>query len=130
MNENFIKEVANALVAKAEKSVLVSIINNILDNEDGYNNPIASYVVRKCLGKPQLTIVDVDLEKVKKYAEEHYTNNFYTLVEGSVELVGVNPVRRTVQVRYQYTENEAKEKKVRTSSSDIDTEYADVLKDE
>lgn len=122
------KEVADALVAKAEKSVLISIIKNILENEESYDNYLEKYVVSKCIGKPQINIVDVDLEKVKKYSEEHFTNKYYTLVEGSVELLKVNPVKRTVKIAYKYTENDDDEKKVHQSTTEIDTQYYDILK--
>lgn len=122
------KEVADALVAKAEKSILISIIKNILENEESYDNYLERYVVSKCIGKQQITIDDVDLEKINKYAEEHFTNKYYTLVEDSVELLKVNPVKRTVKIAYKYTENDDDEKKVRHSTTEIDTQYYDILK--
>lgn len=124
------KEVADALVAKAEKSVLISIIKNILDNEESYDDYLEKYVVSKCIGKPQITIVDVDLEKINKYAEEYLTNKYTTLVEGSIELLKVNPVKRTVKISYKYTDNNDSNKKVCTTTYDIDTQYYDVLKNE
>ena len=124
------KEVANALVVNAEKSVLISIIKNILDNEENYDDYLEKYVISKCIGKPQITIVDVDLEKVNKYAEEYLTNDYSTLVEGSVKLFKVNPVKCTVTISYKYTDNNDSDKKVHTTTYNIDTQYYDVLKDE
>lgn len=122
------KDVAKALIEKADKNTLMNIVNDILEYEDNYDNPITQYVIAKCIGKPSLTIVDVDMDKLNEYAKSAYKNKYYTLVEGTVELISVNPITRTVKVGYECFENEAEDKTPHKTTSDININYHNILK--
>lgn len=128
MTDEFIKEVAFLLAKEADKNVLVSIIKNIIDSDENYDNSIARYIISECVGKPTITVTNVDLEKLNKFAEEHFTNKYYTYVKGSVELLNVDPVRCKIAISYKYTNNDDDKKEVHQGSTYVYSNDYDILK--
>ena len=129
MEKDLLIKVANKMVEQADKNMVTNILKAIILNEDDYENAVANYVISKCIGEPALNLVDIDLEKVEKYARERFTNKYYTYIKNTVSISSVNPIRKTVKVSYNYTANDSEDKKVMDGTSEINSNYTDILKD-